>query len=158
MFHGGDGACDPLHQPPVGSMPPTSPVASSSASVDECAIAKEVLGERRGHVCAVGWVPKDTSPSHHHSIFLGPLLAKPPGQIRPLHRKPHEEHTISSLEISKIMIFGLQCMKLSCAEWRMERTIQRFTANLKHSIPKVLPEEEEDEDDGGRLGICRFYM
>ncbi|KAL2543065.1 hypothetical protein Adt_04043 [Abeliophyllum distichum] len=37
--------------------------ASSGASLDERAIAKEVLGERRGHVYEVGWVPKGTFPS-----------------------------------------------------------------------------------------------
>ncbi|KAL2480000.1 Uncharacterized protein Adt_32966 [Abeliophyllum distichum] len=38
-------------------------VASSGASLDKCAIAKEVLEERRGHVRGVGQVPKGTSPS-----------------------------------------------------------------------------------------------
>ncbi|KAL2525428.1 Uncharacterized protein Adt_10482 [Abeliophyllum distichum] len=38
-------------------------VASSGASLDERAIAKEVLRERRGHVRGVGRVPKCTSPS-----------------------------------------------------------------------------------------------
>ncbi|KAL2497392.1 hypothetical protein Adt_22942 [Abeliophyllum distichum] len=38
-------------------------VTSSGASIDERAIAKEVLRERRGHVCGVRRVPKGTSPS-----------------------------------------------------------------------------------------------
>ncbi|KAL2462352.1 hypothetical protein Adt_45772 [Abeliophyllum distichum] len=38
-------------------------VASSGASLDELAIAKEVLGERQGHVRGVGLVPNYTSPS-----------------------------------------------------------------------------------------------
>ncbi|KAL2498738.1 hypothetical protein Adt_24288 [Abeliophyllum distichum] len=36
-------------------------VASSGASLDEHAIAKEVLEKRRGHVHGGGWVPKGTS-------------------------------------------------------------------------------------------------
>ncbi|KAL2486753.1 hypothetical protein Adt_31509 [Abeliophyllum distichum] len=38
-------------------------VTSSGASLDEHTFAKEVLRERRGHVCWVGRVLKGTSPS-----------------------------------------------------------------------------------------------
>ncbi|KAL2486273.1 hypothetical protein Adt_31029 [Abeliophyllum distichum] len=38
-------------------------IASTGVSLDERAITKEVLGERRIHVCGVGRVPKGTSSS-----------------------------------------------------------------------------------------------
>ncbi|KAL2480235.1 Uncharacterized protein Adt_33201 [Abeliophyllum distichum] len=45
-------------------------VASSCASLDERAIAKEVLGERRSHVRGVGRVPKGTYPSLDSTAIL----------------------------------------------------------------------------------------
>ncbi|KAL2480525.1 Uncharacterized protein Adt_33491 [Abeliophyllum distichum] len=83
-------------------------VASNGASVDKYAIAKEVLGERRGH-------------------FSGDL---------------HNDNPRFALYEAQLR--------------RMERTIQRLTANLKHSIPEVVP--EQDETMVGVWEICRFYV
>ncbi|KAL2518304.1 hypothetical protein Adt_14551 [Abeliophyllum distichum] len=49
-----------------------SQVASSGASLDESAIAKEVLGERRGHVRGVGRVIKGNSFPRFDLCIEGP--------------------------------------------------------------------------------------
>ncbi|KAL2505868.1 hypothetical protein Adt_21489 [Abeliophyllum distichum] len=75
-------------------------VAFSGTSLDERAIVNEILGERRGHIRGIGWVPNGTSPS------LDSITASkaPQGTSHQFFGDP------------RMMIFGLLCMRLNCAK------------------------------------------
>ncbi|KAL2534105.1 hypothetical protein Adt_07456 [Abeliophyllum distichum] len=75
-------------------------VASSGALLDERAIAKEVLGKRRGHVRGVGRVLKGTSPSLYSTV----ASKVPQGTFHQFSGDP------------RITILDFPCTRLSYAE------------------------------------------
>ncbi|KAL2526634.1 hypothetical protein Adt_11688 [Abeliophyllum distichum] len=97
-------------------------VTLSGASLDECAIAKEVLEERRGHVCGVGRVPNGTSPS------LEPTAASkaPQGTFHLFSKDPQNDDP-------QFVMYEAQLR-------RMQREIEL----LKNSIRGIVSMEDED--------------
>ncbi|KAL2480025.1 nuclear transcription factor Y subunit beta [Abeliophyllum distichum] len=100
-------------------------VASRGASLDECAIAKEVLEERRGHVRGVGRVPKGTSPSLDSTA----ASKTPQGTSHQFFGDPHNNDP-----------------RLAMYEAQLRR-MQQEIEFLKNSIPMVVPEENENGDE-----------
>ncbi|KAL2542852.1 hypothetical protein Adt_03830 [Abeliophyllum distichum] len=103
-------------------------VASNGTSLDEHAIAKEVLGERRGHVRGVGRVPKGTSLS----------LDSTAASFAP-QETSHELSRDSQNNDPRFAMYEAQL-----------RQMQREIEILKNRIPVVVLAEEEngDEDEG----------
>ncbi|KAL2504987.1 hypothetical protein Adt_20608 [Abeliophyllum distichum] len=143
MLHGGDGARDPPQQPLRRLASATSldklielrktqhtQVASSGASLDERAIAKKVLGERRGYVRGVGWVPKGTSPSLDSTV----TSKAPQGTF-------HQFFGNAQNNDPRFAMYEAQLR-------RMQQEIEL----LKNSIPVVVPEENKNEDEDEGLG------
>ncbi|KAL2480043.1 hypothetical protein Adt_33009 [Abeliophyllum distichum] len=109
-------------------------VASSGTSLDERAIAKEVLGEQRGHVRGVGRVPKDSSPSLDSTA----ASKAPQGTSHQFSGDPHNNGP-------QFAIYEAQLRRM---QWEIELLI--------NSIPVVVLEEDENGDEDEGLGICRF--
>ncbi|KAL2474907.1 Uncharacterized protein Adt_35643 [Abeliophyllum distichum] len=105
-------------------------VASSGASLDERAIAKEVLGERRDHVHGVGRVPKDTSPS----LDLTAASEAPQETSHQFSRDPQNNDPQFAMYETQL------------------RQMQREIELLKNSIPVVVPKEDENGDEDEGLG------
>ncbi|KAL2541606.1 Uncharacterized protein Adt_02584 [Abeliophyllum distichum] len=107
-------------------------VASSSASLDERAIAKEVLGERRGHVRRVGRISKGTSPSLDSTT----TSKTPQETFHQFSGDPQHDNP-----------------RFAMYEAQLRRMLQKIEL-VKNSIPRVVPEkdenenENEDEDEG----------
>ncbi|KAL2486193.1 Uncharacterized protein Adt_30949 [Abeliophyllum distichum] len=101
------------------------PAGGCGASLDERAIAKKVLGERRGQVRGVGRVPKGTSPS----LDSTSASKVPQGTSHQFSGDPQNNDSWFAMYEAQLR--------------RMQQEIEL----LKNSILVVMPEEDENGDD-----------
>ncbi|KAL2532484.1 hypothetical protein Adt_05835 [Abeliophyllum distichum] len=107
-------------------------VDSNGTSVDERAITKEVLENDEDRSVGLDGFPNGTS----LSIDSTAASKAPRGTSNQFSGDPHNEDPWFALYEAQLC--------------QIERTIQHLMANMKHSIPGVVP--EKNENDGGDLG------
>ncbi|KAL2486948.1 hypothetical protein Adt_31704 [Abeliophyllum distichum] len=107
----------------------------SAMRCDVRAIANEVLGERLGHVCGVGRVPKRTSPS----LDSTDASKAPQGTFHQFSGDPQNDN-----------------LRFAMYEAQLCRMLQEIEL-LKNSIPVFVPEEDKNEDKDEGLGRGRGF-